>query len=332
MSAAAAEPGLVSTIVPVHDRPRLLEEAVASVIAQTYRPIEVLIVDDGSTDDTPDVADRLAAHQPGVVRAIHVPNGGPGRAREAGRREARGEFLQYLDSDDLLLPAKFAIQVAALRADPSAGVAYGWTAYRAGAASAAADGTAASDRPWKRTGERIDRMFPSFLRSRWWGTSTPLYRRAVSDAAGPWSELWNEEDWEYDCRVAALGVRLAYVPELVSIQRDHAGSRLSRRVSSDRAKLANRAIAHRRILEHAERAGIAPEVPEMRHFARELFLLSRQCGAAGLVPESRELAGLARRAAGGGGRAADVWVYARLADVVGWRRLARIVGGLDRLR
>jgi glycosyltransferase involved in cell wall biosynthesis len=331
MSAPDTEPGLVSTIVPVHDRPRLLQEAVASVIAQTYRPIEILIVDDGSTDDTPRVADRLAAEQPGVVRAIHVANGGPGRAREAGRREARGEFLQYLDSDDLLLPGKLAAQVAALRADPSAGVAYGWTAYCAGAAGGKADETE-SDRPWKRTGERIERMFPSFLRSRWWGTSTPLYRRAVSDAAGPWSDLWNEEDWEYDCRVAALGVRLAYVPELVSIQRDHEGTRLSRRVSSDRAKLANRAIAHRRILEHAERAGIAPEIPEMRHFARELFLLSRQCGAAGLVPESRELAGLARRAAGGGRRAADVWAYARLADVVGWRRLARIVGGLDRLR
>ena len=330
VSASAAEPGLVSTIVPVHDRPRLLGEAVESVIAQTHRPIEVLIVDDGSTDDTPGVADGLAAGHPGVVRAIHLPNGGPGRAREAGRREAQGEYLQYLDSDDLLLPGKFAAQVAALRADLSAGVAYGWTAYRAGGEGAQAHGT--SDRPWKRTGERIERMFPSFLQSRWWGTSTPLYRRTVTDAAGPWSELWNEEDWEYDCRVAALGVRLAYVPELVSIQRDHSGPRLSQRVSSDRAKLANRAIAHRRILDHALRAGIGPEVPEMRHFARELFLLSRQCGAAGLAAESRELAGLARRASGGGRRAADVWVYARLADVLGWRTLGRIVGALDRLR
>jgi hypothetical protein len=209
-------------------------------------------------------------------------------------------------------------------------VAYGWTAYRRG--EDVAPGDERSDRPWKRTGERIERMFPAFLRSRWWGTSTPLYRRAVTDAAGPWSELWNEEDWEYDCRVAALGVRLAYVPELVSIQRDHSGPRLSRQVSSDRAKLANRAIAHQRILGHALGAGIGREVPEMRHFARELFLLSRQCGAAGLTTESRELAALARRAAGGGRRAADVWAYARLADVVGWRTLGRIVGALDRLR
>ena len=327
MTAAEFVPGLVSTIVPVHDRPRLLEEAVASVVAQSWRPIEVVIVDDGSTDDTPRVADRLAAENP-EVRAIHVPNGGPGRAREAGRREARGEFLQYLDSDDLLLPGKFAAQVAALRADPAAGVASGWTAYRAGGARAGAE----AERPWKRTGERIERMFPSFLRSRWWGTSTPLYRRTVTDAAGPWAELWNEEDWEYDCRVAALGVHLAYVPALVSVQRDHGGSRLSRSVSSDPAKLRDRAVAHARILEHAQGAGIGPEVPEMRHFARELFLLSRQCGAAGLVEESRQLAALARRAAGGGRRAADVWLYTRLAGIVGWRPLARMVARLDRWR
>jgi glycosyltransferase involved in cell wall biosynthesis len=326
MTEPIVEPGLVSTVVPVHDRPRLLEEAVASVLAQTYRPIEIVIVDDGSTDDTSRVADRLAAEHPREVRALHVANGGPGWAREAGRRAARGEFIQYLDSDDLLLEGKFAWQVSALRADPDIGVAYGWTAYSVGEQDGGAD------RPWKRTGERIDRMFPSFLQSRWWGTSTPLYRRSVTDAAGPWSDLWNEEDWEYDCRVATLGVRLAYVPRFVSVQRDHGGARLSRSVSTDERKLRNRAIAHGLILGHARRAGIGPEVPEMRHFARELFLLSRQCGAAGLVDESRHLARLSRLASGGSGRGLDVWLYTRLASVVGWQRLARMVGGLDRLR
>jgi len=316
---------LVSAIVPVHDRPRLLEEAVASVLAQTYRPLEVVIVDDGSTDETARVADRLADERPAEVRVLHVANGGPGRAREAGRAVARGEFIQYLDSDDLLLPGKFEWQVEALGREPGAGVAYGWTSYVVGEGAAAG-------RPWKRTGERIERMFPSFLESRWWGTSTPLYRRSVTDAAGPWSDLWNEEDWEYDCRVAALGVRLAYVPRPVSIQRDHGGKRLSRWVSSDPRKLQNRAVAHALILAHARRAGIGPDAPEMRHFARELFLLSRQCGAAGLADESRELARLSRSASRGGPGGLDVWLYARLAELVGWRRLARAVGWLDRLR
>lgn len=317
--------GLVSVIVPVRDRPRLLEEAVASALAQTYRPLEVVIVDDGSTDETGRVADRLAAQHPAEVRALHVPNGGPGRAREAGRAVARGEFIQYLDSDDLLLPRKFEWQVEALAREPEAGVAYGWTSY-------VRDGDDLDERrPWRRTGERIERMFPSFLRSRWWGTSTPLYRRRVTDAAGPWTELWNEEDWEYDCRVAALDVRLAYAPRPVSIQRDHGGARLSRAGSTDPRKLRSRATAHGLILGHAQRAGIGPDAPEMRHFARELFLLARQCGVAGLVEESRELTRLSGVASGGLG-ALDVRLYARLAGLVGWGRLARIVTGLNRLR
>ena len=82
----------------------MLREAVASVLRQTYRPIEIIIVDDGSTDETTRVADELASTYPFEVRALHVLNGGPGWAREAGRQVARGEFIQYLDSDDLLWP------------------------------------------------------------------------------------------------------------------------------------------------------------------------------------------------------------------------------------
>ena len=122
--------GLVSTIIPVHNRAGLLREAVASVLAQSYRPIEIIIVDDGSTDDTPHVADMLAADPSGDISVVHQANRGQGLAREAGRLRAMGEFIQYLDSDDLLLPDKFDLQVTGLRADPQCGVAYGFTRYR----------------------------------------------------------------------------------------------------------------------------------------------------------------------------------------------------------
>ena len=319
------EPGLVSTIVPVHDRSAMLLDAVESVLAQSYRPLEILIVDDGSTDDTPAVADALAADHP-EVQAIHIPNGGPGVAREAGRRRARGEFVQYLDSDDVLLSSKFQSQVRALSADLGCGVCYGMTRYIDEAGEGA-------DRAWRRTGERIERMFPSFLVDRWWGTSTPLYRRSVTDAAGPWTALRNEEDWEYDCRVAALGRPLAYVSEFVSEQRGHAADRLSRDGSSDPAKLRDRAAAHALILKHAERAGIGPQQEEMRHFVRELFLLSRQCGAAGLGFEARRLHALAVRSAKGGedGRI-DLRIYGALASVLGWDRMGSLTCALDRRR
>src|SRR5262249_17896006 len=120
--------GLVSTIIPVHNRSALLREAVASVLAQTYRPIELIIVDDGSYVDAGAQEAALADARPEVC-LIHRENGGPGAARETGRLVARGEFIQYLDSDDLLLPTKFKLQVAGLRQHRDCGVSYGKTRF-----------------------------------------------------------------------------------------------------------------------------------------------------------------------------------------------------------
>lgn len=108
-------PGLVSTIIPVFNRPVQLSEAVQSVLDQDYRPIEIIIVDDGSTDETLATAQALERSQADIVRVMSKTNGGPGLAREHGRQQAHGEFIQYLDSDDVLLPGKFSVQVAALR-------------------------------------------------------------------------------------------------------------------------------------------------------------------------------------------------------------------------
>lgn len=317
--------GLVSTIIPVHDRADLLKEAVASVLAQTYRPIEIIIVDDGSTDGTPGVVDALAAVSD-VIRVVHQRNTGPGPAREAGRRLARGEFIQYLDSDDLLLPDKFNLQVAGLRAEPHCGVAYGYTRYRH------ADGHVEAE-PWKGSGSRVATMFPSFLKSRWWDTPTPLYRANVCEAAGSWSDLRLEEDWEYDCRIAALGVHLFYCEAYVAEVRDHGQGRLCYGDALDPVRLSQRERAHRLIFEHANRAGIDPAVPEMQHFARELFLLARQCGAAGLGLESCDLFLLAK-AASGADRATglDFKVYEIAAGVLGWPLVGRIACATDRLR
>ena len=317
--------GLVTTIIPVHNRAAMLHEAVASVLAQTYRPIEILIVDDASTDDTANMADDLArSHR--EVQVIHLDiNRGTGLAREAARQLARGEFLQHLDSDDLLLPRKFDLQVGALRANPDAGVAYGWTRLRR------EDGRL-EPRPWKESGIRRDRMFPSFLRSRWWDTPTPLYRASGCDAAGPWSDLRLEEDWEYDCRIAALGTRLAFVEDWVAEVREHPGSKLGRGAAFDAERLSERARSHEMIFQNARAAKIDHSVPEMQHFARELFLLSRQCGAAGLVDESRRLFELARMASGPRASGLDFRSYSLLAHILGWKVTGRLACWSDLFR
>ena len=201
--------GLVSTIIPVHNRPALLREAVASVLAQTYRPVEIIIVDDGSTDETGREAEALAEAHP-EVRAIHRENGGPGAARETGRLAARGEFIQYLDSDDLLLPKKFELQVAGLATD--AVIAPSRMEKRASTLTATAPLMWHGSGP----GSGFRRCFHRFC-SRVGGVHRPRFTGGdVTDLAGPWTELRNEEDWEYDCRIASNGGRLHYCDAFVS--------------------------------------------------------------------------------------------------------------------
>ena len=312
---------LVSTVIPVFNRAALLREAVASVLAQTHRPIEVIVVDDGSTDDTPEVAAAVADANPGVVRILRRGNGGPGAARETGRVAAHGEFVQYLDSDDLLLPRKFERQIAALRSAPDRGVAYGQTRFQP------KDGPAAAE-PWKGSGIPRETMFPSFLVERWWDTPTPLYRRSVCDRAGSWLALRCEEDWEYDCRIASFGTRLAYCPEFVAVVRDVSPDRLSKGSPVDPARARDRCRAHLAIAGHAKAAGLSPEEPAVRHFARALFLLARQCGAAGLSSESRKLLDAAGELAGEN-RTLDLGIYRLGASIVGWTAAGRLSVWMD---
>jgi glycosyltransferase involved in cell wall biosynthesis len=319
-------PGLVSTIIPVFNRAAMLRDAVGCVLAQTYRPLEIIVVDDGSTDDTPLVCRELAAVNPDVVIAVRQANAGPGAAREAGRRQARGEFLQYLDSDDLLHPHKFQRQVAALREQPECGVAYCKTReYQMGQAP--------RERASFRTGERLDVLFPELLSGRIWQTVTPLFRRTVSDAAGPWSDLRQEEDWEYDARVAALGTRLVWVPAFLADFRHHPGPRAGGDSLHNPLKMHWRYEAHVLIYQHARRAGIGCDDPYMQQYARELFLLARQCGAVGLPMESRELFELARQACGERrGKQWDFRLYRAAAAIFGWTRVGHLACWADAWR
>jgi hypothetical protein len=314
-------PGLVSVVIPVHDRPVVLVEAVHSALEQTYRPIEIVIVDDGSTDRTGAVADRLAATHPGVIHVIHQANGGPGVARQRGLEASRGEYIQFLDSDDLLLPEKFAGQVAALQAHPECQICYG--------RSFEEDHSIQPPKrqgPIRSTGIQLSRLFPLLLVERWWTTSSPLYRRHLLDRIGPWQAWINEEDWEYDARAGATGAPLAWVPLDVSVRRIHMGDdHLSREGTTDPRKLSERARAQASIYRSARQAGVDPHAREMGQFARSAFLLCRQCGAAGVPEASRNLFHLAREASPPGvGRSLEYRLYGLLAACLGWCQAARV--------
>jgi hypothetical protein len=126
----AAGPGagrrpLVSVIIPMYNYGHFLPAAVHSTLAQQDVQVEVIIVDDASTDDSAAVADRLAAADPRVTALALPVNGGPARAFNHGYATAAGEFIVRLDADDLLTPRSLARAAAVFDAFPAVGLVYG---------------------------------------------------------------------------------------------------------------------------------------------------------------------------------------------------------------
>lgn len=112
---------LVSVIVPTYNRGARVARAVDSALAQSHGAIEVLVVDDGSTDDTVDQMTRRYGAEP-RVRVLERPNGGPAAARNTGLTAAQGDYIAFLDSDDEWLPWKIEFQLGCLQRIPGAGM------------------------------------------------------------------------------------------------------------------------------------------------------------------------------------------------------------------
>ena len=108
----------VSVIIPTYNRSKLLRVAVESVLAQTYPAIEIIVVDDGSKDDTAAVMAEYAGH----VTYIEQANAGVSAARNTGFRASSGEYINFLDDDDTFMPTKIERQVEVLKAQPGAGL------------------------------------------------------------------------------------------------------------------------------------------------------------------------------------------------------------------
>src|ERR1044071_9784434 len=106
----------VSVVIPAYNAERYLGEAIESVLAQTYAPLETIVVDDGSSDGTA----AVARSHPGVT-LISQENAGPAAARNRGFAASRGELIAFHDADDLMTPDKLAVQVGEMLAKPAIG-------------------------------------------------------------------------------------------------------------------------------------------------------------------------------------------------------------------
>ena len=206
---------LVSVVIPTYNRARLVQEAVASVLAQSYRPLELIVVDDGSTDAT----GAALAGRP-EVRVLSQPHTGmPGQARNAGARLARGEYLAFLDSDDLWQPPKLERQVAAAT---QAGAAIWHTRERW-----VRSGRVVSQRSQRH--RRSGDLFTDSLRKCVIGPSTVLLQRAAFTRAGGFREdLEIAEDYELWLRLTAR-YPVGYLDQELVIKRAGHSDQLSER-------------------------------------------------------------------------------------------------------
>lgn len=116
---------LISVIIPAYNRENYLVETIESVLAQDYRPIEVIVVDDGSTDGTADVAKRFST----AVRYFYQPNSGCGAALNTGVEKAEGDYLSFIGSDDLWIEKKLTLQMKELNSAPETDMMFGYVSH-----------------------------------------------------------------------------------------------------------------------------------------------------------------------------------------------------------
>lgn len=201
---------LVSVIVPAFNAEAFLADAVRSALAQTWKTLEVVVVDDGSTDRTGAIAHELAAAD-GRVRVLHGPNKGVSAARNQGIAAASGSLLCFLDADDVYLPDKVERQVAFLDQFPACDLVY--SDYYVADLSLA-------------PGLLICRR-PPFLISdvltfrNWFAPLSPLLRASLAERIAGFDEtLAGSEDWDYWIRASECGL-LSYLPGPVGVYRRH---------------------------------------------------------------------------------------------------------------
>ena len=217
---------LVSVIVPCYNQGRFLEEAIASLIAQTYPTWECLILNDGSTDDTRQIALELARVEP-RIRYFEQINCGVAATRNRGLREARGDYIQFLDSDDEIRPEKFAAQLALLRSGPlRPQVAYCSYTYRYD------NEVSADTKPSEMVRVQLSDADPLNDMAQHWQTelSIPIHCFLFDaslfkiDNVQFDERLPNNEDWDCWMKILALKPSLRFDERALAIYRRHPNS------------------------------------------------------------------------------------------------------------
>jgi glycosyltransferase involved in cell wall biosynthesis len=210
---------LVSVVIPTYNRCHLVTDALDSVAQQSWRPLEIMVVDDGSDDNTVEIVDAWAkVLRPGVsTRLIRQSRQGANAARNRGVDESAGVFVAFLDSDDIWHPDKIRRQMAILAERPDFGAVY------CGVREVdLTTGKSEEERRAYPDGELLDQLLVRDVTA---PTSTCVVRRSVFEAAGGFDgSLPARQDWDLWIRISQHS-KIGVVPDLLVDLRNHAGPR-----------------------------------------------------------------------------------------------------------
>jgi len=193
----------VSAVIPVYNCEAYLAEAVESALSQTLPPSEIIVVDDGSTDRTAEVANRFGDQ----IRYAYQANQGIGAARNHGVDLARGDLVAFLDADDVWLPEKLALQTAALTSDPRLDMVLGHVEQFV---------SPELDAARARGLEPAEAILPGYV------AGTVLVRRDSFFRAGPFATRWRVGEFvDWYARAKDAGLEDLMLPNVVTRRRIH---------------------------------------------------------------------------------------------------------------
>jgi glycosyltransferase involved in cell wall biosynthesis len=267
---------LVSVVVPVYNGERYLRQALESALGQTYRSLEIVVVDDGSTDGSP----QLIASFGSRLRSLRQANGGVALARNSGIRAAHGELIAFLDQDDWWMPEKIEKQVALFLADERLGLAHTAILQYSDSAAAFVEPVYLTHRSPQLQGD----CFEELLLGNAIFNSSTMIRKNVLQKSGtfdPGIPGNTVQDYDLWLRIARH-FPFAYLPQQLTALRLHDGQGTLNRLAmlGDELRLLERIVSERQLRDSpALRARFAELLDELgvAHLDNRAHRLARQC-------------------------------------------------------
>ena len=312
---------LVSILIPAYNAERWIKQTIASAVRQDYPNKEVILVNDGSSDRTLEIAKAFESSSVKVINQENV--GGPG-ARNNALKHAQGDYIQWLDHDDLLAPNKISEQIKVVESIGSDRIllsgSFGTFYFR-------------SERARFEPGEMwrdlspLEYFYAKFEQDEWIHTTCWLVSRKLTEAAGPWWDIRSpDDDGEYFCRVVASSDGMRFVPAARSFWRigndasfSYTGQRSVKSLSA-MLKTNFRCIEHFRALDDSERCRTACVTflrnrliyyyPDHREMLKDIYDLAERLGGTLSTPPLQQ--------------------YEVLRPLIGWRRarwIQELIGG-----